>query len=96
MHTGELAADAISAALKQDDLSKLQNYPKTVASEIAPRYKGYLQAERWLSHPWLNDFVARRVVKSRYLLEELERIVAETGDPRSTFGLAGVFKSFWK
>ena len=96
MHTGELAADAISAALKGNDLTKLQDYPRAVAAEIAPRYKGYLQAERWLAHPWLNDFVARRVVKSPYLLGELEQIVAETGDPRSTFGLGGVLKSFWK
>lgn len=96
MHTGELAANAISAALQENDLSRLQAYSKAVKREIAPFYKGYLKAERWLSRPWLNDFVARRVAKSRYLLDELERIVAETGDPRSTFGLGGLLKSYWK
>jgi len=96
MHTGELAAMAVLDALKTGDMSKLQSYPEAVAREIAPHYDGYLQAERWLSRPWLSDFFARRVRKSPYLKGELERFMAETGDPRSAFGPSGLLKSFWK
>lgn len=96
MHTGELAALAVSEALDEGDLSGLADYPKAVTREIAPHYEGYFQAERWLSRPWLNDLVTRRVRKSRYLRRELESFVAETGDPRSAFGLGGIIKSFWK
>lgn len=96
MHTGELAAKAVSEALRTGDPSKLEAYPRAVKQEVAPRYEGYLRAERWLSFPWLNDFLARRAGRSPYLRGEMERFVAETGDPRSAFGLSGVLKSFWK
>ena len=96
MHTGELAARAVSQALNDGDLSRLAAYPEAVAREIEPHYEGYFQAERWLSRPRLNDFVARRARKSRYLRGELETFIAETGDPRSAFGLGGIIKSFWK
>ncbi len=96
MHSGELAAGAISGVLEAGDLSRLGEYPEAVAREIEPYYDGYLQAEQWLSRPWLNNLLARRVSKSPYLRGELERFVAETGDPRSAFGVAGVLKSFWR
>ncbi len=96
METGEIAARLSDEALKTGDFDRLGEFPRSVERELMPKYTGYLLAERWLARPWLNDFVARRVSRSRYLQACLSGIVNETIDPREVFSIGGVIRSFIK
>jgi geranylgeranyl reductase family protein len=96
MHSGEIAGQVISEALKNSHPTDLTQFHSRLAVEIQPAYAGYLAAEKWLSRPWLNDFMARRIRRSRYLQRQLESLVSQTGDPRSLFSVKGVLRSFWR
>jgi geranylgeranyl reductase family protein len=96
METGEIAADISHRALSTGDFSCLAEFPSRIERELKPKYRGYLLAEDWLSKPWLNDLVARRIRRSRYLQESIAGVVNETADPRETFSLRGVLLSFVK
>lgn len=95
MHSGEIAGQVIDEALKSGHPSDLSMFHSRLAVEIQPAYAGYPAAEKWLSRPWLNDFMARRIRGSRYLQRQLESVISQTGDPRSLFSLKGVLRSFW-
>jgi flavin-dependent dehydrogenase len=95
MHSGRLAAEAIGVALVNEDVTALDDYPRQIQRQLAPAYRGYAVAQRWLSQPWLNDFMARRIKRSRYLQEQARDIMAETGDPRKLYAPASVIRSFF-
>lgn len=96
MRTGMMAGEVIAESLKAGDPELLSKYDDRIESEIRPLYQGYLAAEKWLANPRLNDFVARRVRRSRYLQDELESFVAETGDPSRLFSWSSLLKSYVK
>ena len=96
MQSGEISAEIIHDALASGDMSRLSRYPSALHSRIKPRYIGYTKAEKWLSHKWLNDFVARRIRKSRFLQKRLQELMSETGDPRALFGVMSLLQSYWK
>ena len=96
MESGQMAAGAISAALNSNDLGKLVQYNQYIESELKPRYHGYRMAEKWLTNPWINDFILERFSKSRYASETLAGVIAETNDPRDIFSLKGIIKTLWK
>jgi len=96
MESGRIAADIIHDALASGDMSHLSRYPSILHSRIKSRYSCYLKAERWLSHRWLNDFVARRISKSRFLQERVQEFMLETGDPRALFRVMSLLQSYWK
>ena len=96
IESSQMAADAVSAALDSDDLSKLNQYSQKVESQLKPRYHGYRMAEKWLSRPWLNDFVIGRFGSSSYAQEMLAGMIAETKDPQDIFSLKGMFNTFFK
>jgi geranylgeranyl reductase family protein len=95
LQTAVIASDVIGDAL-EDSPDALNQFAERIDTEIRPYYHGYYVAERWLGHAWLNDFLSRRVLKSRYLQQQLRDFVSETGDPRALFSVASVLKSFWK
>ncbi|HXG65380.1 MAG TPA: NAD(P)/FAD-dependent oxidoreductase [Blastocatellia bacterium] len=95
METGEIAAEVAHQALSAGDCERLREYPARVERELRPKFWGYQVAEDWLAHPWLNDLVARRVRRSRYLQESVAGIVNETVDPRQVFSVRGVLRSFF-
>lgn len=96
MHTGELAAVAISEAIESGDQGRLSDYQRRLDGEIKPLYKGYQFAERWLSRPFLNDFMARRFVRSKYLQRCLREFMEETGDPRRLYSPLGIIRSYFE
>jgi geranylgeranyl reductase family protein len=93
METGELAAEAMRLAVKTGDPGKLDHFDTFVSRRLAPKYAGYRAAERWLSRPWVADFVARRALRSRFLRDALAGILNETIDPSTVFSLAGMAKA---
>jgi len=94
MESGEIAADVAHHALESGDFSHLSEYPRRLQRELKPKYLGYQLAEDWLSHPRLNDFVARRITRSSYLHRSVTGVVNETVDPKEVFSLRGVLRSF--
>ena len=85
MESGEMAAEQADRSLRQTDLAPLEAFPSRIESELAPRYAGYRQAERWATWPWLVDLVARRVSKSPRLHRAAAGMLNETMDPKSVF-----------
>lgn len=96
MESGEIAADIAHRALESGDFSLLGQYTERLKQELKPKYLGYQLAENWLSRPILNDFVARRINRSRYLRRSIIGVVNETVDPREIFSLRGVLRSFFR
>jgi flavin-dependent dehydrogenase len=95
METGEVAAEVVGAALETSRFDRLAEYAERVARELKPRFLGYQIAEDWFSRPWLNDLVARRARRSRFMRESLAGIVNETVDPRRVFSLGGICRSLF-
>ena len=95
MESGELAADIIHQAMESNDFSKLSQYPERLKHELEPRYLGYKIGERWMSRPWLADFLSRRAKKSKFLRDSMAGLITETVDPRTIFSVRGVLKSFF-
>ncbi|UCF39933.1 MAG: geranylgeranyl reductase family protein [Gemmatimonadota bacterium] len=85
METGEIAARQIHRALAEDDHAHLTMFAEVLDRELAPRYTGYRVAQKWLSHPWLNDLVAGRVRRSSRLRHAVAGVLNESVDPRSIF-----------
>ncbi len=96
METGEIAAQVASRALEEADFDHLAEFPRRLETELKPKFLGYELAQDWLSRPWLNDLVARRIQKSRFLQELVAGIVNETVDPREVFSVRGIVRSFVK
>lgn len=94
METGEIAAEVAHEALATGDLALLREFPNRIEQELRPKFLGYRIAESWFSRPWLTDFVARRISRSRFLQELVAGIVNETVDPREVFSLRGMLRSF--
>lgn len=95
METAEVAARAIAAALRTGSMEELHGLPGRLARELLPRYRGYELAEKWLSHPWLNDLIAWRAQRSQGLLELMRGVITETVDPRRVFSVRGLLQSLW-
>ena len=96
MHTAVVAGQVLHHVLQEDNAARLSEYSERLRSEIKPTYSGYEVAEKWLSRWWLNDFMIRRIRRSSYLQSQLERIIAEAGDPKMLFSGVKVLQSFWK
>jgi geranylgeranyl reductase family protein len=94
METGEVAAQVVDEALATTRFDGLDRFAQRVESELKPKFLGYQIAEDWFSRPWLNDLVARRARRSRFVREALAGIVSETVDPREVFSLTGILRSF--
>jgi menaquinone-9 beta-reductase len=95
METAELASGLASEALTTSKMDCLGTYADTLERELRHRYLGYKIAENWFSNPWINDFMAKRIRRSRYLQEAISGLVNETVDPRKIFSIRGVLQSFF-
>lgn len=95
METGIMAAEVINDSLMNNDMAALQTYGKRIKNEIKDNYRGYLTAEKYLGRPWLNDYLAGRIKKSRRLQRALSEFVAETGDPRKVYSPLSLLRSYW-
>ncbi|NNG16902.1 MAG: FAD-dependent oxidoreductase [Gemmatimonadales bacterium] len=93
METGALAADHVNTALAAGSLEPLERLPLAIQSALEPRYHGYNIAERWLSHPWVSDFLIKRAQGSEALRNAAAGVLNETVDPSAIFSWRGVVAS---
>jgi geranylgeranyl reductase family protein len=96
MESAEIAAAAIHDALISANFSELQRYPREIEEKLRSKHAGFEIGERWLSIGWLNDFIFRRINKSKFLRDAALRVVADAADPRSVFSVSAVLKSLWQ
>ena len=96
MQTGLLAGETIGLAIEKGDLGQLCTYADRIDCELRPTFRGYRTAEKWLSKPWVNDFMAKRFRRSRYLQELQDGLFTASADPQTLFSFRSVAKSFWK
>ena len=94
MVTAELAANAIQKTLVSGSTANLEEY-STAIDRLRPRYRHYEIAQRWFRLPWLNDFIVRRLKKSKTLNELFAGIFYSTADPQEVFSLKAILKSLW-
>jgi flavin-dependent dehydrogenase len=95
METGKLAADVIHKALSDGNGDVVATFQAELDRQFRHKYSGYRTAERWLTIPWLNDFLALRMLKSPSLMASVVDIIVNECDPREAFSLRGVLRSFW-
>ena len=91
--TGELAGRAACGHLRSGDGADLHGYTGTVLRDIAPRYRAYRAAERWVARPWVCDLLARRVNRSRRLRRSAAAVLREAASPGEVFSISGVVRS---
>ncbi len=91
--TGELAGRSASRHLRSGRGGEIQGYRGVVLRDIAPRYRAYRAAERWVARPWVCDFLARQVNRSRSLRRSAAAVLREAASPREVFSVSGVMRS---
>ncbi len=101
METAILAADTLDAAWRTgaaaDDVAV--GYAAGLERQMRAKFASYDRAQRWMSYPWVIDFLARRARKKVGVRNALSQILAETLDPTtilSARGLAALALSGWK
>jgi menaquinone-9 beta-reductase len=95
MSSGLLAARVLNKALYGGEVDVAGEYELLLDRELRPAYEGYATAQAWLSRPWVNDLMARRIRKSLYLQREVASFLTAAGDPRRLYSLRAVLKSWW-
>jgi geranylgeranyl reductase family protein len=85
METGALAAELLADDLRRGVPHSIHELPARIREHLAPRYRGYHVAQRWLSRPWLNDLLAWRIARSQSLRDAAAGVLNETVDPRAIF-----------
>ncbi len=96
METAEIASEVIIESLRSNSEKVLSTYDARIRETLLPHYNGYVMAENWLAHPWLNDFLARRISRSRFLRQAVAEFMAETGDPRKIYSLRSILRSYFQ
>ena len=91
--TGELAGRSACRHLRSGGGAELHGYAGTVLRRVAPLYRAYRAAERWVARPWLCDLLARRMNRSRRLRTSAAAVLREAASPKEVFSLAGVVRS---
>lgn len=94
MQTGRAAAMAMHEALAAGDPARLGQYQAWLERELRPLYQDYHCAQRWFVRSWVNDLVARRIHRSRYLQKAFAGLLNESVRPGAIFSLGGLVRSF--
>lgn len=68
-------------------------YPRRLAATHGARYAAYDTAQRWLSHPPLCNWLARRAREGRFVRDQLADLLQEAGEPRRLFSLSGLVRA---
>lgn len=96
MESAEMAADVVNEFLVSGKLDVLPRYDRLLKDILEPKYEGYRKAERWLSRPWVNDFLAKRAQNSRHIQECLSGLLEEKINPKELFSLKNALNLFFK
>jgi len=96
IESGVLAAEEIIRGLRDAGSAPAvvaERYASRLESEFRSRFAAYHSVQRWLSSPWVADFLAARANSGTYVRGQLQGFLNETADPRELFSLHGVLKA---
>ena len=68
-------------------------YRRNLERRFRARYRAYAVAQWWAASPSLLNLLPWRAAPGTFVQRELERLVAERGDPARLFSLAGLLKA---
>lgn len=68
-------------------------YPRGLRQSYGDRFAAYRTAQRWLAHPGLCNWLARRAREGRFVREQLTGLIDESVDPRRLFSAPGLIRS---
>lgn len=68
-------------------------YPRRLIAAHGARYAAYDTAQRWLRHPRLCDWLARRARRGRFVGDQLAALLDESGDARRLFSFTGLVRA---
>jgi geranylgeranyl reductase family protein len=75
--------------------SPVEAYVDYVSEELRPLYRGYDQAQKWLTHPRVCNFIAKRARRNKNLTSMLEGMLSEEIHPETLFSPAGMFRALF-
>ncbi len=93
MRSAQLAADQLDVLLL-GNRSPLERIVPLMRDHFTSLFTGYRRTERWLAYPWINDLIARRVSKSRFLQDACRGIILGTVNPNEVYSVKGIVKAF--
>jgi flavin-dependent dehydrogenase len=95
LETGALAAELAAGFLEgAASAAELQRqYAAALRRRFAPRFAAYEKAQRWLAHPAICNFMAARARAGRYVREQMQAMLAESGDPAALFSARGLLRA---
>lgn len=93
MRSAQLAADQLDILLLGGH-SPLERIVPLMRDHFTSLFAGYRRTERWLAYPWINDLIARRVSKSRFLQDACRGIILGTVNPNEVYSVKGMVKAF--
>jgi geranylgeranyl reductase family protein len=90
---GEIARDGLhdgrgGAAIADD-------YAATLQAKFLRRFRAYANAQRWVEHPRLLNFLARRANAGTYVRRQIQGLVNETAEPDAILSVRGILRSLF-
>jgi hypothetical protein len=86
-----MAAGHLDGAVSAPELAR--SYEAALRGRYAQRFAAYEKAQRWLAHPAICNFMAARARAGRYVREQMQAMLAETGDPGALFSARGLVRA---
>ncbi len=91
LESGRRAGEAAAAFLSEGG-QPLGRYRRWVCTALARRYTAFRTAQRWLAHPGLCDFLARRAQNSPQLRRLAGGVISGARSPRALFSPWGLLR----
>lgn len=95
LETGMLAAETVAEGLRRssDPADVAVGYARHVEAAFRSRFRAYDTAQRYLAHPAVADFLARRANASPKVRSRLEALFRETATPDEVFSASGLVRA---
>ena len=97
IESGVVAAETIREGLAAGRGAEgiADKYGAILEAGFLPRFTAYANAQRWVEHPRLLDFLAHRANAGTYVRRQLEGLINETTDPASILSVRGILRSLF-
>jgi geranylgeranyl reductase family protein len=97
IESGILAAEIIREGLPAGDSTEAiaDRYADALEAKFLRRFQAYANAQRWVAHPGLLDFLAWRANAGTYVRRQIEGLVNETAEPGAILSVRGIVRSLF-
>jgi geranylgeranyl reductase family protein len=97
MESGMLAAEIAGEGLRAGRTAEAiaDAYAGALEAKYLRRFQAYTNAQRWVAHPGLVDFLARRANAGTYVRQQIEGLVNETAEPGAILSVRGILRSLF-